>query len=74
MLESLAHEYLEIIDRIQYGDFADRDELQWLAGQRAVIHDQICNLLGIAHDSDITERVRAIVLGSQGEGRWPQDD
>lgn len=74
VLESLAREYLDIIDRIRYSDFADQNELRWLEGQRGLLHDQPCDMLGISHDSDITEQARAIVLGAQGEGRWPVDD
>ena len=72
MLESLAREYLEVIDKIRYSEFADEEELRWLEGQRGLLHDQLCDLLGVPHDSDITDRARAIVLGALGEGRYGQ--
>jgi len=69
MLVSVAREYLAVIDRIRYSEFEDDAELRWLEGQRGVLHDQLCDLLGVPHDRDITAQARVIDLEARGEGR-----
>ena len=41
MSANLAREYLDIIDKIRYGQFRDKKHLHWLEGQRAVLHNQL---------------------------------
>jgi len=43
MKAQLAREYIETIDRIQYGCYS---ELHYLEGQRALLHAQLSELAG----------------------------
>ena len=66
MLASIAAEYVETIDRIHYGRFSNKQELRHLEGQRALLHQQLTELLG--HEPTV-EEARAIVLQSRARGK-----
>jgi len=46
MKAQLAKEYIETIDRIQYGCYSEKSELHYLEGQRALLHAQLSELAG----------------------------
>jgi len=56
---AIAEDYLETIDRIRYAQFSSHSELHWLEGQRALLHQQLVELLG--HSPTVRE-VRTLVL------------
>ena len=59
MLNSLAKEYLWMIDRIRWGEFRNTRELRWLEGQRALLHQQMTELLGRPVDMQTARRLAA---------------
>lgn len=65
MLASIAAEYVETIDRIRHGRFSNKQELRRLEGQRALLHQQLTELLG--HEPTI-EEARTLVLQSRAKG------
>jgi hypothetical protein len=65
VLASVAAEYVETIDRIRYGRFSNEQELRHLEGQRALLHQQLIELLG--HEPTL-EEARALVLQSRARG------
>ncbi|MEA3340885.1 MAG: hypothetical protein U9R15_13055 [Chloroflexota bacterium] len=67
MIGSIAREYLEVIDHIRYGQFANTHELRYLEGQRALLHQQMIELLGY---EPTMAQVRAIALQAQAEGDY----
>ncbi len=54
-----------MIDRIRYGQFEDVYELRYLEGQRALLHQQLVELLG--REEVTVEQVRALALLQPGE-------
>lgn len=46
MKVQLAREYMETIDKIQYGRYSDKDELHYLEGLRALLHIQLKEIQG----------------------------
>jgi hypothetical protein len=67
MISSIAREYVEVIDRIRYGQFAGTDELRYLEGQRALLHQQLLELLG----REVTVReARVLALQAQARGEY----
>ena len=67
MIGSIAREYVEVIDRIRYGQFADTDELRYLEGQRALLHQQLMELLG----GEVTVgEARGLALQAQAGGDY----
>jgi hypothetical protein len=67
MISSIAREYVEVIDRIRYGQFADTDELRYLEGQRALLHQQLVELLG----RQVTAmEARVLALHAQAGGEY----
>lgn len=65
MLASIASEYVETIDRIRYGRFSNKQELRHLEGQRALLHQQLTELLG--HEPTVDE-ARTLMLQSRARG------
>ena len=65
MIGSIAREYVEAIDRIQYGRFSSKQELRALEGQRALLHQQLTELLG--HEPTV-EEARALAMQSRARG------
>ena len=53
----IASEYLWIIDQIRYGQFRDKQHLHYLEGQRAVLHQQLVELLGQPVDIETARRL-----------------
>jgi hypothetical protein len=67
MIGSIAREYVEVIDSIRYGQFADVSELRYLEGQRALLHQQLMELLG----REVTVReARILALQAQAGGDY----
>jgi hypothetical protein len=48
MINSIAKEYIGVIDRIRNGSFSGKRDLHWLEGQRGLLHRQLCELAGKA--------------------------
>jgi hypothetical protein len=46
MINSIAKEYIGVIDRIRNGSFSGKRDLHWLEGQRGLLHDQLERLAG----------------------------
>jgi hypothetical protein len=46
MLGSLAREYLDVIERLRWGEFRDKQEQRWLEGQRGLLHRQLEQVSG----------------------------
>ncbi len=67
MIGSIAREYLEVIDRISYGQFASKRELRYLEGQRALLHQQLTELLGY---EPTVAQARALALQAQARGDY----
>ncbi len=67
MIGSIAREYLEVIDRISYGQFSSTRELRYLEGQRALLHQQLTELLG--YEPTIAQ-ARALALHAQARGDY----
>jgi hypothetical protein len=67
MISGIAREYVEVIDLIRYGQFTDTDELRYLEGQRALLHQQLMELLG----QEITvSEARGLALQAQAGGEY----
>ena len=67
MISAIARDYVEVIDSIHYGQFAGTDELRYLEGQRALLHQQLVELLG----REVTVReARALALQAQAGGDY----
>jgi hypothetical protein len=67
MIGSIAREYVDVIDRIRYGQFVSTDELHYLEGQRALLHEQLMELLG----REVTVReARVLALQAQAGGEY----
>jgi hypothetical protein len=67
MIGSIAREYVDVIDRIRYGQFVSTDELRYLEGQRALLHEQLMELLG----REVTVReARVLALQAQAGGEY----
>ena len=67
MIGGIAREYVEVIDRIRYGQFTNTDELRYLEGQRALLHQQLMELLG----RGVTVReARVLALQAQAGGEY----
>ena len=67
MISSIAREYVDVIDRIRYGQFVSTDELRYLEGQRALLHEQLMELLG----REVTVReARVLALQAQAGGTY----
>jgi len=59
MIGSIAKEYLWVIDQIRYGQFRNTRELRWLEGQRALLHQQMVELLDRPVDIQTARRLAA---------------
>ena len=59
MIGQIAKEYLWMIDQIRYGEFRDSKDLRWMEGQRAVLHQQMVELLGHPVDIETIRRLAA---------------
>ena len=67
MISGIAREYVDVIDRIRYGQFVSTDELRYLEGQRALLHQQLMELLG----REVTVReAQALALQAQAGGEY----
>jgi hypothetical protein len=67
MISGIAREYVDVIDRIRYGQFTDTDELRYLEGQRALLHQQLMELLG--REVTVSE-ARVLALQAQAGGEY----
>jgi hypothetical protein len=67
MIGSIAREYIEVIDRIQYGQFTSKQELRYLEGMRALLHRQLTELLGY---EPTVAQAQALALQSQAGGDY----
>lgn len=72
LLASTAKEYLDTIRQISFGQ-GSVDEIRELEGQRAVLHDQLLSMLGMARssDQDMVRLAQQIVLQARAEG-WTE--
>jgi len=61
----LLREYVEHVDAMRSGQFSPR-ELHTLDSERVLLHDRLCELLGIDRDIDMYRRARAILMHARG--------
>ncbi|MCU0490198.1 MAG: hypothetical protein MUD01_01220 [Chloroflexaceae bacterium] len=47
-LHSLAAEYVELVEAMRNGQYADEKEWRTLSSQRSLVHDELIALTGIA--------------------------
>lgn len=64
---TLLSEYVEHVDGMRSGQFTT-GELHTLDSERVLLHDRLCELLGIDHSVDMYRRARAILMHARGAG------
>lgn len=64
---TLLREYVEHVDAMRSGQFTT-DEIHTLDSERVLLHDRLCELLGIGHDVDMYRRATSILMYARGAG------
>jgi hypothetical protein len=64
---NLCVEYVEHVDNMRSGQFSTR-ELHTLDSERVLLHDRLCELLGLDHSIDMYRRARSILMYARGVG------
>ena len=62
---TLLREYCEHVDMMRSGRFTT-DELHTLDSERILLHDRLCELLGLARSVDMYRRAQAILMYARG--------
>lgn len=62
---TLLREYINHVDMMRSGHFTT-EEIHTLDSERILLHDRLCDLLGIDHSVDMYQRARSILLYARG--------
>jgi hypothetical protein len=63
----LLREYIEHVDMMRSGQFTT-GELHTLDSERILLHDRLCELLGLDRSVDMYRRAQAILMYARGVG------
>ena len=62
---TLLREYIEHVDAMRSGQYTT-DETHILDSERILLHDRLCDLLGVGHDVDMYRRAKSILMYARG--------
>lgn len=65
-VHTLAAEYVELVDMMRGGQYADDDEYRQLSSQRTLTHDELIRLTGVTDRKAMYGYCRALLAGELG--------
>lgn len=66
-IKTLAAEYVELVDMMRGGQYADDDEYRQLSSQRTLTHDELIRLTGVTERKAMYGHCRALLAGESGQ-------
>jgi len=66
-IKTLAAEYVELVDMMRGGQYADDEEYRQLSSQRTLIHDELIRLTGVTERKAMYGHCRALLAGEIGQ-------
>jgi len=65
-IRTLAAEYVELVDIMRGGQYADDEEYRQLSSQRTLTHDELIRLTGITERKAMYNHCRTLLAGEIG--------
>jgi hypothetical protein len=67
-LETLAGEYVTLVEAMRQGQYADDEEWQRLSADRTLVHDELLAPRGVTRGDDMYAHCRELLRRSRGRG------